>query len=54
MVVEERQPYLRRGVETKKNMLEFSNGTGPVVRILSYTLRQHYANLESFLSVRFN
>lgn len=31
-----------------------SDGTGPVLRILSYTLRQHYANLDSFLSVRFN
>ena len=49
------------GFETQKNMLEFSmpihwsDGTGPVLRILSYRLRQHYANLlESFLSERFN
>ena len=58
MVVEEKQLYLRVGVETKKHAWVFndcpSDGTGPVLGILSYTLRQHYANLESFLSVRFN
>ena len=58
MVVEEKQLYLRVGVETKKHAWVFndypSDGTGPVLRILSYTLGQHYANLESFWSERFN
>ena len=65
MVIEEKQLYLRGcgggGGRDQKNMLEFSmtiHRMGPVrsvVYILSYTLRQHYANLlESLLSLRFN
>ena len=35
--------------------IHWSDGTGLIRRILSYTLRQLYANLlESFLSERFN